>query len=140
VNLLELLVTLTLVGVLGSLAYPSYRSHLLRAHRMEAIEALLAVAAAQERFYLAHGRYAAGFAVDGVAIEPGLRLDAITPGRRYQVSIERPEPAQFLAHAAPRAGSGQDADRVCARLSIAADGRRSAQDSTGHDTTATCWR
>lgn len=139
-TLLELLVTLAIVGVLGSLAYPSYLSHLLRAHRMEAIEALLAVAAAQERFYLAHGRYAATFDADGDDLEPGLRLADITSGRRYSLSIELPAPAQFVARAAPRVNSGQEADRLCSELSISADGRRGARDTAGRDTTTSCWR
>ena len=140
VNLLEVLVTLALVGVLGSLAYPSYRSHLLRAHRMEAIEALLAVAAAQERFHLAHGRYAATFDPDGTGVEPGLRLWALTPGQRYSLSLELPDAASFVARAALRAGSAQEADHLCSELAISAAGRRSARDSLGRDTTASCWR
>jgi type IV pilus assembly protein PilE len=136
VTLLELLVTLALVGVLGGIAYPSYRQQVLRAHRLDAIEALLAVAAAQERFHIAHGRYAERFAAGS---EPGLRLPPVTAGGRYELSVSVPEPESFIAAARPRHGSGQEADERCSELSIRADGARRALDRRGVDTTDACW-
>ena len=62
VTFVELLVVLAIIGVLASLAWPSYRQYVVRAHRSEAIEALLATAAEQERFLIHFGRYAEGFA------------------------------------------------------------------------------
>lgn len=40
----EVLITLTLVGILSALAYPSYAQHLARGHRVEARRALLEAA------------------------------------------------------------------------------------------------
>jgi type IV pilus assembly protein PilE len=137
VTLLELLVTLALVGVLAGLAYPSYRAHLLRAHRIEAIEALLAIAAAQERFHLQHGRYADGFEPE---VTPGLAVPPLTTGGRYQVRISSPAPAQYAARAAPHPGSGQDQDRRCSEFGLDDSGRRWAADSLGQDSTEACWR
>ena len=63
-TLVELLVAWwSLVAVLAALvAIPSYRSHVLRTHRVEARTALLALAAAQEKFFLQHNtlRHAGG--------------------------------------------------------------------------------
>ncbi len=66
-TLIELVVALLIVAVLASLAVPGYRNHALRAHRTEAKSALLDLAAAQERFYLHHDRYAGSFTASAVA-------------------------------------------------------------------------
>ncbi len=126
VTLLELLVVLALVGVLAALAYPSYRGYLARAHRMEAIEALLTVAAAQERFHLQHGRYADGFEPEVV---PGLALAPVTSGGRYALRLEGAPPGGFAALASP-----------CSQLALDGTGRRWALDGAGRDSTTDCWR
>ena len=137
VTLLELLVTLALVGILAGLAYPSYRGHLLRAHRIEAIEALLAIAAAQERFHLQHGRYAEGFEP---AVTPGLPLHPVTNGARYELRVSTAPPARYAARASARPGSGQDQDGRCLEFGLDDSGRRWAADSLGQDSTEACWR
>jgi type IV pilus assembly protein PilE len=138
-TLLELLVALALVGVLAALAYPSYRSALLRAHRVEAIDALLGLAAAQERFHFQHGRYAGS--VDEGAGMPGaaLAIAAITAGGHYRLAVTASGPADFTATASVLEGSGQEGDTHCSRFSIRADGRRQAWDRWGQDTTRLCW-
>ena len=136
VTLLEMLLAVALAGVLAAIAYPSYRAQLLRAHRLEAIEALLAAAAAQERFHLAHGRYADRFATGSAA---GLRLPAVTGGGRYELALATPAPSNFIVRARPLPGSGQDEDGRCNELWIRADGRRGASDRRGNDSTQACW-
>ena len=136
VTLLEMLLALALAGVLAAIAYPTYRAQLLRANRLEAIEALLAAAAAQERFHLAHGRYADRFASDD---EAGLRVPAVTGGGRYELSLATPAPADFIVQVRPRPGSGQEDDWRCIEIWIRADGRRGARDHRGDDSTQACW-
>jgi len=51
VTLIELVVVAAVIAILASVAIPSYRSHVLRAHRTEARAALLALATAQEKFH-----------------------------------------------------------------------------------------
>lgn len=137
VTLLELLVTLALVGLLAGLAYPSYRGHLVRAHRIEAIEALLAIAAAQERFHLQHGHYAEGFEP---TVTPGLPLPPVTGGARYELRVSTAPPSRYAARASPRPGSGQDQDGRCREFGLDDSGRRWAADSLGQDSTEACWR
>lgn len=136
VTLLELLVVMALVGLLAGLAYPTYRGYVLRAHRMEAIEALLAVAAAQERFHLEHGRFADGFEPDVI---PGLAVESLTAGGRYLLRISQATSGQFAATANPRQGSGQDQDDRCGEFGLDAAGRRWARDTAGNDSTKQCW-
>jgi type IV pilus assembly protein PilE len=139
VTLLELLVTLVIVGVLAAFAYPAYHASLLRAHRVEAIDALLAIGAAQERFHVQHGRYAR-YLDDGTATpDNSLAVAAVSVGGRYRLSLLDAGPADFLATATPAEGSGQEADRGCRRFSIRANGQRSATDSAGAESTHNCW-
>lgn len=137
VTLLELLIALAIAALLAAMAYPSYRQHLLRAHRSEAIESLLTVAAEQERHHLAHGRYAGSFRANDDA---GLAVRPTTATGMYQLDLEEAGLASYVAVATPSPDSPQAADRRCARLTMAASGQRTAADSEGRDTTRECWR
>lgn len=137
VTLLELLVALAICAVLAAVAYPSYRRHVLRAHRIEAIDSLLAIAAEQERHHLAHGRYAGHLRTrDGT----GLPVAPVTPRGLYALSVDASAPAGYVAMASVVAGGPQAADRLCARFTLSATGQRSAADAAGRDTTLDCWR
>ena len=52
VTLLELMIVVVIVGILASIAYPSYRQFMERAKRTEAKALLLEIATNQERCYL----------------------------------------------------------------------------------------
>ena len=56
-SLIELMVTVAIVGVLGMIAIPGYRNYVLRATRAEAKQALLARAADLERCYTRNNTY-----------------------------------------------------------------------------------
>ena len=56
-TLIELLVVVAIAAILALAALPGYRAYVLRANRVEARSALLAVAAAQETHYLHHNEY-----------------------------------------------------------------------------------
>ena len=75
VTLIELLTVIVVIGILASIAVPSYRNYLIRAQRTEATTALLNLQAAQEKFYLQNNAY-----TDQVAAAPpaGLGLMATT--------------------------------------------------------------
>ena len=139
-TLLELLVVVALVAVLASIAWPGYRQYVLRAHRSEAIEALLATAAEQERFLMQHGRYAEDFTGSVGGLAPGLPLDPETRGGRYRLALSLDPAGRYTASALPVSGGGQDLDRTCAEFRIRADGLRTAFGADGRDSTDECWR
>ena len=56
-TLIELMIAIAIVGILASLAYPSYVQHVQRGHRVEARTALLEAQQFMERFYAANSRY-----------------------------------------------------------------------------------
>ena len=136
VTLVELLVVVTVVAILASIAMPGYRSHVLRTHRVEAKTALLNLAAAQERFYLVNNTYAANGVLSD-APPAGLGLPATTENGWYTIAIANGADATTFSATATATGA-QTADDDCATFTINALGARSATNSGGSASTV-CW-
>ncbi|MFZ9060802.1 MAG: type IV pilin protein [Steroidobacteraceae bacterium] len=135
VTLMELLTALAIVGILSALAYPGFRGQLLRAHRTEAITSLLALAAAQERHFMAHRAYATG--LEGS--QGGLPISSHTASGRYGLSVSGEAGGGYLASATVLPNGPQAADRECATLTLDANGTRRAYSASGEDSTRACW-
>ena len=105
-TLIELVVVVAIVALLVMIAVPSYRSYLLRSHRVEAKSALLGLAVAQERFYLQHNRYAAGAELDTLP-PAGLGLRTTSERGMYAIAIDAADTEGFTASAT---AIGQQAD------------------------------
>ena len=135
-TLIELLVALAVVAITTTIAASSYRSYLRRGQRVEAVQALLAAAAEQEKFHLANGRY--GDRLEAAAGEdpPGLPVASQTPGGHYLIAVPTATAAEYRVVATAAAGG---ADPACASFAIDESGRRSAADARGADSTARCW-
>ncbi|WP_036256498.1 type IV pilin protein [Spongiibacter marinus] len=56
-TLLELMITVAIVAILASIAYPSYQEQVAKSRRNEATNALMVGAQALERYYSANGRF-----------------------------------------------------------------------------------
>ena len=135
VTLLEMLVVLLVVGVIVGLALPSYRQHLVRVNRSEATITLYAIAAAEERFFMRHGRYTDN--LTGAA-PLGLGLAPASSSSRYRFSVALASDGQtFIASAKPTRRGGQDSDGECLVFSMDHRGRRAV---SGSRDTAFCWR
>jgi type IV pilus assembly protein PilE len=135
-TLIEVAIALAVVAITTMIAASTYRLHLLRSHRVEAVHALLVAAAEQEKFHLAYGTY--GDRLDSAvgADPPGLPVASQTPGGHYTLAVVLATAAGFQV-VATAAGAG--ADPQCQVLSIDESGRRSATDARGADTSMRCW-
>lgn len=56
-TLIELMITVSVAGILGSIAFPSFESQLQRSRRGEALAAMLTIQLVQERWFANTGRY-----------------------------------------------------------------------------------
>lgn len=130
VTLIELMIVIVVVGILASIAVPSYRSYVLRSHRVEAKTALLNLAAAQEKFYLQNNTYAVNNLLDD-APPAGLGLSATTENGYYAIAIGAADAAGYTATAT--AAGSQAADTRCATFTITQAGTKTA---TSND----CWK
>lgn len=138
-TLIELLITLVLVAITSMLAASTYRGQLLRSQRVEAIQALVAAAAEQERFHLVNRRYSDRLDARPEDETPGLPVASLTPHRHYRLAIEVADAARFRIVALATAADGSRGDPLCQRLAIDETGRREASDAAGRDTTVRCW-
>lgn len=124
-TLLELVVVVAVLGILLGIALPSYRQHLVRVHRTEAISALLGIAHCQEQVFAWRGRY------DTTRCLPA-DMD------RYQLRQEPPDAPESLAFTAWADPVGAQIRDRCGSLGIDQTGRRQV---SGDDADADkCWR
>jgi len=135
-TLIEVVIALGIVALTTTFAVSSYRRYMMRSHRVEAAQALMAAAAEQEKFHLSHGYY--GERLDAVrgADPPGLPVASTTPRGRYRLRVDAADAATYIV-SAERIDLGDDPG--CVRLSIDESGRRRASDSADRDSTANCW-
>ena len=136
VTLIELMIVLLIVGLLASIAVPSYRQYVLRSHRVEAQTALMNLAAAQEKHYLVCNTYTD--AIDGPSdtacdVDRGLGFgdfDADVDGLQtengwYTITIDDADAETYTATATAIGSQADDVD--CTTFSIDAAGRREAE-------------
>ncbi len=126
-TLVELLVVVAIGAILVFAAVPSYRAHAMRAHRVEAAAALLALSAAQEKFYLRHNTYTTELEA---APPDGLGMPAVTESGCYDIAIDSADAEGFQATATARGGQADDTH--CASFTIDQAGAKSA-------TSTDCW-
>lgn len=135
-TLIEVVIALAVVAITTMIAASTYRNHLRRGHRAQAVQALLMAAAEQEKFHLAHGSY--GNRLDAAVGDdpPGLPVASRTPGGHYTLAIELATAAEFRVVAT---GSDGLSDPACQVLSIDESGRRLAANARGADSARRCW-
>jgi type IV pilus assembly protein PilE len=124
-TLMEVIVVVTMLGILAAIAIPNYSEYIRRGHRSAAQAYLLDLASRQVQFYLDRRVFA-----DNVA---ALNLNAPTEiANRYNVAIAvtAGPPATFTITATPT--GSQTGDR-CGNLTIDQTGARGAGATTG------CW-
>lgn len=109
-TLVEVLVA-SIVGVLlATMAWPAYRSQLLRAGRVEAVEALQRLQRVQEQHRETFGRYATELSAVGVV--------PASLGGLYRVELTPMGIESYRAVAVAREAGPQVADTACLTLSI----------------------
>jgi type IV pilus assembly protein PilE len=131
-TLAELLTALIVVAVLAAVVVPLWRVHLLRVRREDGIAALIALQAAQDRYFGQHARYA--------TIEQ-LALKRQSERGFYDLELRDSEDGLgYLARAKATSRTGQADDTRCTEFTLDQNNRRRAVDSEGNDRSADCWR
>ncbi|WP_394129758.1 type IV pilin protein [Shewanella maritima] len=69
-TLIELMITVVIVGILASIAYPSYTSFIMKSGRSEGVAAVMRVANLQEQFYFDNRTYATDMTELGLSADP----------------------------------------------------------------------
>ncbi len=123
-SLLELMIALVVVGVLASIAYPSYQNSVRKSRRAEAVTALSALQQAQERWRGNNAAYTTTLANTAAAntAANGLGISTPTPRGFYAIAVTNANATSYTATATAVAGTSQAADASCAVMSVRADG------------------
>lgn len=154
-TLIELMITVAVIAIITSVAYPSYSSYVAKGRRAEAQSLLLAGAQWMERFYSENYRYdqnSAGTAVTDASLFPS-RFSTSPPsgqsGAAYSISVTVTNGVRdaYLITASRIAGSSMGSD-MCGDFTIDQLGRKSIQDGTWSTTKfsskaaaiSSCWK
>ena len=136
-TLAEVMTAIVVVIVLGAIAVPMWRNHLLRVRRADAISALVAVQSAQDKFFGRNARYAGAAALSSPP-PAGLGLKPTSEHGHFQIELTTSEDA--LRYSAVARSQGETGDTRCAQMSIDHLGIRRATDVAGVDRSGDCWR
>jgi type IV pilus assembly protein PilE len=129
VTLIELMVVVTIIGILVAIAYPGYQSQMQKTRRADGKSALMNAAQALERCYTRFNAYN-----DGDCDVAGLLAGGITsPNAWYVVTDSAPAATTFSLVATPQGAQAGDAQ--CLNLTLNNRGQRGATGSVP----ANCW-
>jgi type IV pilus assembly protein PilE len=139
-TLLELLVTVVLIGVLAAIAIPSYSAYVARGQRSAAKAALMQSAQFLERNYTSSGSYSTG--ASGVATNAPTDGGQIT----YALAVTFPTSQTYVLTATPCGAAGSCpagsnstfTDTECGTLTLDNTGAKSVSGGTNADPNA-CW-
>jgi type IV pilus assembly protein PilE len=135
---MELMTVVVVLGILASIAVPSYRRYLIRSQRTDGTAALLQIQAAEEKYYLQYNNYTADLTTSITATPPGLGISGTSRQGLYGLSVALATGGQsYTATAAPVSGKGQQDDTACQSLTLTDAGARNATGTGDH---ASCWK
>jgi type IV pilus assembly protein PilE len=126
VTLIELIVVVVIVGILAAIAVPSYRQYVVRSQRADGTAALLALATAQEKFYLQCNTYATDFGPANDCADGEVAFDDTSERGWYTLSIENASDTDFTVRAEPDTGGPQAQDEDCTFYELTGRGVRTA--------------
>ncbi|MBN9287756.1 MAG: hypothetical protein BGO43_10405 [Gammaproteobacteria bacterium 39-13] len=110
-NLIELIIVVTIIGILAAIAFPAYQEHLIRSRRADGQTALMNMAALMEHYYTENNTY--------IGANPTtLGITNASQQGYYTVSVSASTATTYTLTATPVAGGPQANDSTCGALTI----------------------
>ena len=122
-TLIEVMVVVAIIGILASIALPSYSSYVRKGKRIEAKTALMSVLQSQGKYRANCPQYASSLAAADSCILGAYTLASasVTPAVLYTLAVTAADTTSFTATASAVAGSAQSKDTGCLVLTLAQD-------------------
>lgn len=125
-TLIEILITVALLGIIAAIAMPAYDRYKRKGYRMDAISYLTKAAAFEENWMAEHGVYTAVKTnIGGDTTEHNLYTITVTGGPTFSITAA--------------AKGAQTSDSDCVSYTIDSVGRKTALDSDSNDNSGKCW-
>jgi type IV pilus assembly protein PilE len=143
-SLIELMITVAIVGVLAAIAYPAYTNAVMKSHRTDAKVALNDLAQRLQRCFTLNSSFmdTSGEEIaktcsvqlllasdDGVKSENGY----------YKITGANFTATTYTLTTEPVTGKGQDKDNDCKTFILTEKGAKTAKDDSGGNSTDKCW-
>jgi type IV pilus assembly protein PilE len=135
-TLVELMITVVILAIIVGIAVPSYQAQIRKARRTDARNAMLDIAAREERYLSIANSYSAAATDVGYT---GAWPQAVS-NNYYNVTVAAPPlavPPSFLITAT--AINAQTADLPCQTFTLDQIGTQTAKDSANVDNSTVCW-
>ena len=140
-TLIELMIVVAIVGILASIAYPSYQEYIARARRGDAKAGLLSLQLAQEKFRANCPQYAAIIGVSGDydcgTATYTLEGSSTSADGYYILSVSDIGASTYTLTATR---TGIQASDKCGNFIIDQDGTKTLASAYSGYTTDTCWK
>jgi type IV pilus assembly protein PilE len=139
-TLIEMMITVAIVGILAAIAYPSYTAQVQKSRRADAQVALMEIMQRQESYFLRTRSYTSDLTDLGYAVDANGK--ATSNDRHYLLSATATA-STFSITAEPVSGQPQAQDAACQVMKIDNRGvKRGGVDEThaDADTAQTCWK
>jgi type IV pilus assembly protein PilE len=127
-SLIEILITLSIIGILAMVSVPTYTHYLVSAHRAQATAILTQLSTALEQYHIEHNAYAD-------ADIKQLPVNVAAARKSYQFTLTQADGDDYTLSATP-VGAQANQDKDCGTLSIDANGERHISGSGDIDA---CW-
>lgn len=137
-TLIELMITVAIIGILAAIAYPSYQQYVLRSARADAASTLMEVAGGMERHYTSRGCYKCADTADSYTLTQ--TKSPKTGTQRFTISLCEVSAQAFVLKATPT--GPQAADTQCGAIGLSSTGQKYALLGDACTNTAaagTCW-
>lgn len=108
-SLIELMIVVVIVGILASIAYPSYLNQVTQSRRTDAQAVLMEAAQFMERFYTENNRYDQDTGGTAVALPAQLQESPRDSGTKsYDITVQASTTSTYTLRATPKNGQAGD--------------------------------